>query len=184
MGQRECQAIGPHPQETLSPATGVRNRAERGQQVSKQGFFPVSQLMWRHPRFAFPVFLVWLVASPGEWSFPEPGEGFRKFCFKYSSFIQQVNRTHRVLSPGSSSRWEIITCHYHRSLLQVVNISTFIHRFRFSSRPKWEQSVCFHVKYLFLHYCSVYSFLFFSLEKIQPRTIVRLQKLQSQAPWY
>lgn len=87
MRQRESQAIGPPPQDMFSPGMGLRNRAERGQCLSKEGLFPVSELVWRDSRFAFPACPVWLVATAGECSFPEPGEGFRKFCYQHSSSI-------------------------------------------------------------------------------------------------
>lgn len=87
MGQRESRAIGPAPREMFSTDMRVRNKAERGQCISKEDLFPVSELVWRDHKFAFSVCLLWLVASTGECSFPDPGEGFRKSCFQHSSSI-------------------------------------------------------------------------------------------------
>lgn len=65
---------------------GVRNRAGRGQCVCKVHLFLVDELLKRDTKFEFPVHAVWLVASAGECSSSEPGEGSENsHIWRYSS---------------------------------------------------------------------------------------------------
>lgn len=74
---------------------GLKNRAVRGQYVSKEGPIP-----GRDPSSAFPVCPVRSAAAAAAAGMflPEPGEGFITFCFQHSSPSQRVHRAHRVLA--------------------------------------------------------------------------------------
>lgn len=110
---------------------GLRNWAERGEYVSKEGPFP-----GRDPSFAFPVCPVRSAAVAGMFL---PRARWRIHNILFPAFFsrpaskQSTQSTVLVLCSGKASKLEIITCHYHQSFLQAAKSCTFIYRFRFFS---------------------------------------------------